>query len=151
MSSEELTTRARRMVEEVLNQGDLAVAHELISPDCVHHFPGQVLAPGTAGVRDWLSQAHHIFPDFHALVEREFAADHQVAQLITGYGTHAGEFLGIAPTGRQVAFTIIGISRAGPDGRFTEHWWVADLLSVLRQLGMTGVPVTGPSGSRGVR
>jgi predicted ester cyclase len=149
MSSEELTIRARRMVEEVLNQGDLTVAHELISPDCVHHFPGPVLAPGTAGVRDWLSQAHHIFPDFHALVEREFAADRQVAQLITGYGTHAGEFLGIAPTGRQVAFTIIGISRAGPDGRFTEHWWVADLLSVLGQLGVTGVPAAGRG--RGVR
>jgi predicted ester cyclase len=151
MSSEELTIRARRMVEEVLNQGDLAVAHELISPDCVHHFPGHVLAPGTAGVRDWLSQAHHIFPDFHALVEREFAADRQVAQLITGYGTHAGEFLGIAPTGRQVAFTVIGISRAGPDGRFTEHWWVADLLSVLGQLGVTGVPAAGRSRSREVR
>ena len=140
MSSEDLKIRARRMVEEVFNQGDLAVAHELISPDCAHHFPGHALAPGTAGLRDWLSLTHHIFPDFHALVEGEFAADNQVAQLITGYGTHAGEFLGIAPTRRQVAFTIIGISRAGPDRRFTEHWWVADLLGVLGQLGVTGVP-----------
>jgi len=32
MSSEDLKIRARRMIEEVLNQGDLAVAHELISP-----------------------------------------------------------------------------------------------------------------------
>jgi hypothetical protein len=53
------------MVEEVLNQGDLAVAHELISPDCVHHFPGDALAPGTAGrLRDWLSLRHHNFPEF---------------------------------------------------------------------------------------
>jgi predicted ester cyclase len=84
-------------------------------------------------------------------VEGEFAADDQVAQLITGYGTHAGEFLGIAPTGRQVAFTIIGISRAGPDGRFTEHWWVADLLGVLGQLGVTGVPAAGRSRFREAR
>ena len=40
MSPEDLKIRARRMVEEVLNQGDLAVANELISPECVHHFPG---------------------------------------------------------------------------------------------------------------
>lgn len=151
MSSEDLKIRARRMIEEVLNQGDLAVAHELISPDCVHHFPGDGLAPGTASLRDWLLHAHRIFPDFHALVEGEFAADNQVAQLITGYGTHAGEFLGIAPTGRQVAFAIIGISRAGPDGRFTEHWWAADLLGVLGQLGVTRVPAVSRSRCRGVR
>jgi predicted ester cyclase len=138
MSSEDLKIRARRMVEEVVTQGDLAVAHELISPGCVHHFPGGGLAPGTAGLRDWLSRAHRIFPDFHALVEGEFAAGNQVAQLITGYGTHTGEFLGIAPTGRHVTFAVIGISRAGPDGRFTEHWWMADLLSVLNQLGVPG-------------
>jgi predicted ester cyclase len=145
MSSEDLKIRARRMVEEVVTQGDLAVAHELISPGCVHHFPGGGLAPGTAGLRDWLSRAHRIFPDFHALVEGEFAAGNQVAQLITGYGTHTGEFLGIAPTGRQVTFAVIGISRAGPDGRFTEHWWMADLLSVLAQLSVPGPLVPGRS------
>ena len=40
MTPDDLKSRARRVVEEVLNQGDLAVANELISPDCVHHIPG---------------------------------------------------------------------------------------------------------------
>jgi hypothetical protein len=30
---------ARRLIEEVLNQGDLAVASELMSPTCIHHVP----------------------------------------------------------------------------------------------------------------
>ena len=124
MPPEDLRIRARRLVEEVLNQGDLAVANELISPTCVHHVPGGELAPGPASLRD-----------FHVIVEDEFAADDQVALRITAYGTHQGEFGGIAATGRPVEFAVLQISRAGPDGRIAEHWCSADLLSVLRQIG----------------
>jgi predicted ester cyclase len=127
MSPEELSIRARRMIEEVLNQGDLAVASELMSPTCIHHVPGGELAPGPASLRDWLSRTHRIFPDFHAIVEDEFAAGDQVAQRITAYGTHAA-------TGRPVEFSVLQIARAGPDGRFAEHWCSADLLAALAQL-----------------
>ncbi|MGH3119472.1 MAG: ester cyclase [Streptosporangiaceae bacterium] len=83
MSPEELRIRARRLIEEVLNQGDLAVASELMSPTCIHHIPGGELAPGLASLRDWLSRTHRIFPDFHAIVDDGFAAGDQVAQLST--------------------------------------------------------------------
>jgi predicted ester cyclase len=127
MSPDDLKFRARRLIEEVLNQGDLAVATELMSPTCTHHIPGGELAPGLASLRDWLSRTHRIFPDFHAIVEDEFTADDQVAQRITAYGTHAA-------TGRAVEFACLHIVRAGRDGRFTEHWCTADLLSVVAQL-----------------
>jgi predicted ester cyclase len=127
MSPEDLQIRARRLVEEVLNQGDLAVANELMSPTCVHHVPGGELAPGPASLRDWLSRTLRIFPDFHAIVEDEFAAGDRVALRITAYGTHQG-------TGQPVEFAVLQISRAGPDGKFTEHWCSADLLSVFRQI-----------------
>jgi predicted ester cyclase len=132
MASEDLRIRARRLVEEVLNQGDLAVANELISPTCIHHVPGRELAPGPASLRDWLSRTLRIFPDFHAIVEDEFAAGDQVALRLTAYGTHAA-------TGRPVEFACLQIVRAGPDGRFTEHWCSADLLAVAGQLN-TPVP-----------
>jgi hypothetical protein len=90
MTPEDLKIRARRLVEEVLNQGDLAVANELMSPTCVHHVPGGELAPGPASLRDWLSRTLRIFPDFHAIVEDAFAAGDQVALRITAYGTHQG-------------------------------------------------------------
>jgi len=127
MSPEDLRIRARRLIEEVLNQGDLAVATELMSPTCVHHVPGGELAPGPASLRDWLSRTHRIFPDFHAIVEDQFAAGDRVAQRITAYGTHAA-------TGRPVEFSVLQIVRAGPDSRIAEHWCSADLLAVLGQL-----------------
>jgi hypothetical protein len=134
MAPDDLKSRARRIVEEVLNQGDLAVANELISPDCVHHIPGGLSVRGLAALRDWLALTLSIFPDFHAIVEDEIAEHDLVVQRITCYGTHQGEFSGIRPTGRPVAFQIIEISRAGADGKFAEHWSSADLPGVLRQL-----------------
>ena len=132
MSPEDLRICAHRLVEEVVNQGDLAVANELISPDCVHHVPGGQPAPGPGSLRDLLSRVLRIFPDFHAIVEDVFAAGDQVALRVTAYGTHAA-------TGRPAEFAVLQILRAGPSGRFTEHWCSADVLTVSRQLS-TPVP-----------
>jgi predicted ester cyclase len=134
MAPDQLKTRARRIVEEIINQGDLAVATELISPGCVHHDPGGQPVPGLTALRDWLALTLHIFPDFHAVVEDEIAEDDRVVQRLTCYGTHQGEFPGIRPTGQQVRFQVIQISRAGADGKFTEHWSSIDLPAVLRLL-----------------
>jgi predicted ester cyclase len=142
MAPDELKSRARRVVEEILNQGDIAVANELISPACVHHIPGSPPVPGLTALRDWLALALSIFPDFHAIVEDEIAEGDRVVQRITCYGTHEGEFCGVRPTGQQVSFQIIDISRAGPDGRFAERWSTADLPAVLHQL--SGPPPASP-------
>jgi predicted ester cyclase len=143
MAPDELKTRARRVVDEIFNQGDLAVANELISPDYLHHVPGGQPVPGLGALRDWLALTLSIFPDFHAIVEDEIAEDDRVVQRLTCYGTHEGEFSGVRPTGRQVSFQLIEISRAGADGRFTEHWSSADLPSLLRQL--TAPPAVPPA------
>jgi predicted ester cyclase len=49
-------------------------------------------------------------------------------------GTHRGEFLGIAPTGRSVSFDVIDVVRIA-DGRIAEHWNVVDLMGLLQQIG----------------
>jgi len=67
-------------------------------------------------------------------VEDEIAEDDRVVQRITCYGTHQGQFPGVQPTGRQVEFQLIEISRAWADGRIAEHWSSTDLPSLLRQL-----------------
>jgi len=44
----------------------------------------------------------HAFPDLQAHVEDIFAAQDKVAVRLRLRGTHSGEFLGFAPTGRTV-------------------------------------------------
>jgi hypothetical protein len=72
MVPDQLKTRARRVIEEI-NQGDLAIATELISPDRVLYVPRGPSVSRLTALRDWLTAPLRIFPDFHALMEAEIA------------------------------------------------------------------------------
>ena len=50
-------------------------------------------------------------------------------------GTHQGDFLGIAGTGTKVSFETVDAMRV-VDGTIREHWGVANLYSVLQQIGV---------------
>jgi predicted ester cyclase len=52
----------------------------------------------------------------------------------TYHGTHKGAFLGVAPTGRKIHFETVDAMRVH-NGRITEHWGVANLFSLMQQLG----------------
>ena len=53
----------------------------------------------------------------------------------TARGTHRGELMGIAPTGKQVAVTGINIERFA-NGKLVEGWSNYDTLGMLQQLGV---------------
>ena len=44
--------------------------------------------------------------------------------------------MGVPPTGKPVAIQLIDIMRFDGDGLVCEHWGVADLLSLMQQLGV---------------
>ena len=133
MSPDELKARVRRLPDELLTQGDLAVADELLAPDCACHAPA-ALAPGVAGATRWVAALRRAFPDLSAVVEAEVAEGDTVVQRIACRGTHRGTFLGLPPTGRRATWQLVAIQRIGPDGRVAEHWSSWDQLGVLRQL-----------------
>jgi predicted ester cyclase len=62
-----------------------------------------------------------------------------VAALVTFQGTHRGEFQGIPPTDRQLAFSSIEINRV-VGGKVEEHWFEIDLLGLMGQLGALPEP-----------
>jgi len=124
-----LKVRARRIPEELLTQGDLPVADEVIAPECLHHTPVPV-APGSAGLQGWVTALRRAFPDLGDLVEDEVAEGDTVAQLLTVSGAQAGPCHGVPPTRRRISWRVLVIVRAGPDGRFREHWSCWDRLGV---------------------
>ena len=135
MSPAELKVRARRIAEELLTQGDLAVADELFAPDCRHRAP-QPIAPGSDGVKAWVVLLRRAFPDLRALVEDEITEGDTVVHRLTLAGTHEGAFLGVLPTGRSVTWHQVEILRTGADDRFADRWSSWDQLGLLRQLGV---------------
>jgi predicted ester cyclase len=68
-------------------------------------------------------------------VEDLMADGDKTVARVRATATHDGEFMGIAPTGERVAMQLIDIMRFDDDGLVCEHWGVADMLSLMQQLG----------------
>ena len=68
------------------------------------------------------------------LVEDLIAEDDKVVARWTARCTHQGEFMGVAPTGRQVTMGGTSIYRFA-DGKLAEEWKHWDALGLFQQLG----------------
>ena len=75
------------------------------------------------------------FPDLHAHAEMMFAKDDKVVSYLTITGTHKGEFMGMAATGKKISVKGIDIIRM-ENGKAVEHWGMTDSMTMMQQLGM---------------
>ena len=121
----------RGYMEQVLNGGDLAAVVRFF-PDSGFVFNGRLLT------YDDLTQMRagliRRFPDFRLTIEDQITEGDIVVTRVTFRGTHRGEFMGIAPTGRLVEYGGIAIDRI-ENGKVVEAWHQADELGMLDQLG----------------
>ena len=127
---------------EAWTKGDLAAMDELVAEDFVLHGAPPGMAPGREGYKQFVKKHHTGFPDFHVTVDDVVVEGDKVARRVTWGGTHQGEYMGIAPTGKQASVTVITIERI-EDGKIAEQWGAADLLGLMRQLG--ALPPPGPA------
>ena len=74
------------------------------------------------------------FPDARWQIDALYAFGDVVARHQHFEGTHQGDYMGVAPTGRRVRAGETGIVRF-QDGRMAEFWGVFDDAGILRQLG----------------
>ncbi len=135
MSVEENKTQFYRTYEELFNQGNLAVADELVAPDFINADapPGKDRGPESmCGVVTMLRAA---FPDLHFTVQELVAEGDTVMGRVTMSGTHQGPFEGIPPTGRSFQQEQMHQVRFR-DGKAIEHRAVRDDLGMMRQLGV---------------
>ena len=72
-------------------------------------------------------------------VQEIFSAGDRVVARWIGRGTHNGELMGVAPTGRTIAVEAQSIFRVA-DGKIAEEWTVWDALGLLQQVGAAPVP-----------
>ena len=136
MSVEENKAAVRRVWEEVMNKGDLAVADKLMATNYIFHAPGGVEANGPDGFKQFVTIYRTAFPDIHCTIDDMFGEGEKVVSRFTLRGTHNGDLMGIAPTGKTTAIAGIVISRfAG--GKEVEAWGSYDSLAMYQQLGVT--------------
>ena len=141
MSAKKNKEAVRRVIEEAFNKGNLAVVDAIMSAEYVYHSTlGD--AKGPDGFKQTVKMFRVAFPDIISKIEDIVAEGDKVATRATLSGTHTGEFMGIAPTGKNIKVAVSGLVRFAGD-KEVEAWGNMDMLTFYQQLGVT--PPISPS------
>jgi len=134
----DLVGMTNRFIEEVWNKGDMSVADELCAPDIVRTTPPSIGAVTNTveemkqGIISWRES----FPDAKITVDRGMIArGNRVTVQWTFSGTHQGEFMGVAATGKKATSSGISILTFAK-GKIVDDYAMWDDLDVWRQLGV---------------
>ncbi len=134
--SEANKTLMQRWVE-LLNKGKasaVAAVDEFCTPDYVLHDATLGDIKGCEGFRQFLEKFFNAIPDGRVTMDHSVAEGNMITFRLTIRGTHQGEFMGVAPTGRPVVMSLISIMRM-EEGKVAEEWEILDTFGLLQQLG----------------
>jgi len=132
-----------RSTYERINAGDITGFGELLADDFVENEDVSGLPPTKAGTLEFFRSLLVSFPDWRMDVEDLVAGDDRTVARVRATATHKGEFMGVPPTGTRVEVQLIDIMRFDDAGLVCEHWGVADMLSLMQQLGVVGADTSG--------
>ncbi len=132
--SKEQNIKAQEAFGEAVNAGKLADIKKYVADNVMDHDPAPDQGPGAQGLVDFFTQFRAAFPDLKIEPETLVADDDKVALAYTATGTHQGDFMGIAATGRKVKARGLQIGRF-EDGKLVERWGMSDQLGMLQQIG----------------
>jgi steroid delta-isomerase-like uncharacterized protein len=145
VSEEDNKAIIRRWIE-AFNQRDLQGEADVLAPGFVAHVPDAPAPQALEGLDAWrqfTAPFVEAFPDLRLTIQDITAEGDTVAARVAFHGTHRGEFQGLPPTGKQVAFSSMEFNRV-VDGKVEEHWVEIDLLGLMQQLG--AIPEPGQEG-----
>ena len=129
-STEDNKTVVRACFEEAA-RGNFDALPSIVSPDYVLHPEG---IKGANGLAQMVESYRQAIAGLTVTIDQQFAEGDHVATRCTFRGRHEGELMGTAPTGRDVEFTGLTVSRCR-DGRIEEEWEIVDVVSLLQQIG----------------
>ena len=131
MSESEQNKTAVRDCFEAASRGNFGALDSIVSPDYVLHPEG---VRGSEGLAEMVQGYREALAGLTVTIDQQFTEGDYVATRFTIRGRHTGELMGAAPTGRDVEFTGLTVSRCR-DGRIEEEWELVDTVSLLQQVG----------------
>ena len=127
-----------RLFEEIINAGNLDLVDELFAEDFVDHGPMGEMR-GRDAFKEVVMMWRAAVPDVRCTVENWLESGDMAAWNVRVTGTHTGEMMGIAATGRSFEYVTPNIGRfAG--GQAVEHWADQGMFQFLTQVGVLGQP-----------
>ncbi len=131
MSSSEENKAAVRACFEEGSRGNFDALPAILSPDYVLHPEGVKGADDLAAMVQGYREA---IAGLTVTIDHQFTEGDYVATRTTFTGRHEGELMGAPPTGREVEFTGLTVSRCR-DGKIEEEWEIVDTVTLLQQIG----------------
>jgi steroid delta-isomerase-like uncharacterized protein len=128
-----------RFVDEVINQGHLEAANELVEENFVELDPLPGQRQGREGLKDVIGMMRTAFPDLHWVVEETISSGDKVVSRFKWSGTQRGDFLGIPATGRKVTVPGVVIDRLN-SGKMADSRILMDTFGLMQQLGVISAP-----------
>ena len=137
MNTDERNVLTMKRFETAINTCDDALANELIAPDAPFFTP---VSPqplhGGKGYLEVVRFMRASFPDVQWHMEDIAAGDGKAAVWWTCTGTHLGEFMGHAPTGRKFSFSVMNFYYFNDEGRIVRDVAGEGLAGLLKALGI---------------
>ncbi len=121
MSLEENKAIVRGLIEAE-NTHNPALLDEFLAPDFVY-TESDTPTQDREIYKQGLKMVTKAIPDFHGTIEETIAEGDKVWIRYKGTGTHKGEYLGLAPTGKKVTMTSVAIYRI-VDSKVVEMWTI---------------------------
>ena len=131
MSDSEQNKAVVRDCFEEASRGNFGALASIVSPDYVLHPEG---VRGPEGLAEMVQGYREAISGLTVTIDQQFTEGDCVATRYTIRGRHDGELMGTAPTGRDVEFTGLTVSRCR-DGRIEEEWELVDTVGLLQQIG----------------
>jgi steroid delta-isomerase-like uncharacterized protein len=125
----------QRFLEEVINQGRLEQANEIVAEDFVELDPLPGQRQGREGLKEVIGMLRAAFPDMHWVVDEMIAEGEKVVTRFTWTGTQRGTFIGIPATGKSVVVKGVVIDRI-VGGMMTDSRILMDTMGMMQQLGV---------------
>lgn len=132
--SKERNLETNQKLGDAVSSGDLDVLRQVFAENVVDHDPAPDQGPGPQGFIDFFSTMRRAFPDFKVTVDHLVQDEDNIAIAYTVNGTHEGDFLGIAPTGKTVKARGVQIARF-ENGKIVERWGSSDELGLIKSCG----------------
>ena len=133
MALEENKALVRRFIEIGWGRCDEQVFDECLDPACHRHLAGAV-SSGQTDAKVAMKLVRVGIPDLEVTIEQLIGEGDMVAVRSMSRGTHLGDYVGVAPTGKRVEIAAVDFYRIA-GRKIVESWHNVDEAGLLRQLG----------------
>lgn len=133
MGIEENRNLAARWTEDIWNRGSIAAIDNICAPDFTFNYAFPGMSSDRDGYKQVVAAYRSAFPDMRLTNEIVIAEGDKIAIRWRGNSTHRGEFMGVAPTGKQVVMTGNTIARIEA-GKIVEEYTEMDLFGLMQQI-----------------